>query len=240
MSTALDILVIIIVAVLAFLGFKKGIAKTGVSIAGTVLASVLTMFLSNPIAEAIYRGGFRTTIIEKTEDATKLFKQSGKGSLIESILKTMPKFVNYSLSNFGISQKQLSSAASKSPEEVEKLIAPIVISFISVFVSIGLFILLSVIIKLVSKALCAAIDDSYLSTINRFFGGVVGIIEGFVIVIVAAFVIRITTPHLKEIPEIISDDSISQSTVFKGIYDSPILTDFIASNTKSPNTEAVE
>ncbi len=239
MSTALDVLVIIIVAVFAILGFKKGIAKTVVSIIGTILASALTMILSNPIAEAIYQGGFKTALVEKIGDAIKLYKQSGQGSLVESIMKTMPKFVNNSLSSFGVSTQTLNSAAGKSAEQVEQLIRPIIVSFISVFVSIFLFIILTIIIKLISKLIVNTIDDSVVGGVNAFLGAVVGIIEGFVIVILIAFVVRITIPHLKEVPEIISDSSISQSTVFKGIYDSSLLTQFVESGTNSPNTDTV-
>lgn len=237
MSTMLDVLVILLVAVFAILGFKKGIAKTAVSIVGTIIASVLSMFLSTPIAEAIYQGGFKTALTEKIENAMKLFMQSGQGSLVESIMKTMPKFVNNSLKSYGISTQQLNSAAGKGAAQVEQLIRPIIISFISVIVSIVLFVLLMVIIKLISKFIVNAIDDSALGGVNRFLGAVVGIIEGFVIVLVVAFIIRITIPHLKEVPEIISDESISQSTVFKGIYESPFLTQFVETSTSSPNTK---
>ena len=223
-----------------YLGFNKGVAKTAISIAGTIVSSILTMFLSGPIAEAIYKGGFKQRIIEKVTDASKLFAQSGEGSLIDKILATMPHFVNNSLGNFGLSKNKLADFAQQGPEQVEKALAPIIISFISVFVSIGLFLLISIIIKLICRVIAANVDDSYIGTANRFLGAVVGIIEAFVVVIVAAFIIRLTVPHLEKVPEIITDETISQSTVFKGIYDSPILTDFIGKNTKSPNTRSVE
>lgn len=240
MSIALDVLVIIIVAVFAYFGFNKGLMKTVVSIVGTFIASILTMFLSNPIAEAIYFGGFDDVIVEKAYDASKLFQQSGEGQLIDKILQTMPKFVVNSLPGFSISQKSLASAASAGAEKVEELLRPIVISFISLIVSIILFVLISVIIKVISKFINERIDDSYIGTINRFFGAVIGIVEGFVLILVIAFVIRIAVPHLKQVPDIISNESISQSTIFKGVYDSPILTGIIASDTESPNTESVE
>ena len=103
-----------------------------------------------------------------------------------------------------------------------------------------MFLLISVIIKLVTKLINSKIDNSYVGVINRVLGAVIGIIEGFVLILVIAFIIRIAVPHLKHVPEIISDESISQSTIFKGIYDSPILTGVVETNTESPNTKAVE
>ena len=240
MNVALDVLVIIIVAVFALFGYKKGLIKTLVSIVGTFISSFLTMILANPIAEAIYFGEFDDVIIEKVNDASALFKTSGTGSLIENILDTMPKFVVNSMPGFKITQDKLASAANYGPEKVEELLRPIVISFISLIVSIVLFLLISVIIKLVTKLINSKIDNSYVGVINRVLGAVIGIIEGFVLILVIAFIIRIAVPHLKHVPEIISDESISQSTIFKGIYDSPILTGVVETNTESPNTKAVE
>ncbi len=237
MGTMLDVLVIIVVGIMAFIGFRKGIAQSVVSVIGTVVAAVMTMFLSNPVAEAIYSGGFKTTLVEKIGDAMKLYKQSGKGNLVENIMDTMPKFVINSLKSFGVTSSQLNSAANVSPEKVEELLHPIIVSFISVFSAIFLFIILLIIIKIISRFIVSAIDDSAISFGNQFLGAVLGIVEGFAIVIVAAFVIRITVPHLKEVPEIISDSSISESAVFKGIYDSSFLTDIVETNTKSPNVE---
>lgn len=240
MGTALDIIVIVIVAIFAFLGYRKGLAETGVSVAGTIISTILTMALSTPIAEAIYKGGFRMTILEKAQDATKLFKQSGQGNLGQSILKTMPKFIGNSFSGFGVSNDKFAEAAAKGPEQVEQFLAPIVISFISVFVSIGLFIVLFIVVRVLSKVIGNTIDVFGAGGVDSFLGAVVGIIEGFVVVVLIAFVVRISVPHIKEPPELFSDESISQSTVFRGVYDSSTLTQFIKSSTKSPNTESVK
>ena len=240
MNVALDVLVIIIVAVFAFFGYKKGLIKTVVSIAGTFVASILTMLLSNPIAESIYYGGFDDVIIEKVNDASALFKRSNTGSLMDKLLDTMPKFVVDSMPGFDVTRDKLAAAAIEGPKRVEELLRPIVISFISLIVSIVLFLLISIIIRIIVRVISSKIDNSHIDTINRVIGAVIGIIEGFVLILVIAFIIRIAVPHLKHVPDIISDQSISQSTIFKGIYDSPILTGVVESNTESPNTEAVE
>lgn len=239
MGLELDILVIIILAVFVVIGFRNGIARTVVSVVGTLIASALSMFLANPVAEGIYNGVIKTSLTEKIEDAMKMSSQTGSGNLIDNILNTMPDFVNRSLFNFGISTKEFSTAISHGASAIEELLSSIIISFISVFVSLFLFIILMVIIKLVSKMIVAAIDDSAIGTVNRFLGALIGLVEGFVVVIVIAFVIRIAVPHFEKTPKIISEESISQSTVFKGIYDSPMLAQFIADNTMSPNPGSV-
>lgn len=226
LSMTLDVLVIIIVAVFAFFGYKRGIARTLVSIAGTFLSTLLTMLLSNPIAQAIYFGGFKNTIIEKVNDAMALMKTSGETTLREKILDELPDFVADSLPGFNISNAQLADAASKSSQQVEELIRPIVISFISLIVSFVLFAVFSVVVKVAAKFIADRIDDWAGGIINQMLGAAVGIVEGFVLILMISFIIKIAVPHMENVPHILSNDSIEHSQIFKGVYDSPILAAF--------------
>ncbi len=239
MNATLDVLVILVVAVFAYLGFKKGVIRTLLSVAGTFAASVLSMVLSTPIAQIIYLGGFQNSIIEKVKDASALFKTSGKGRLIDSILETMPSYVTKSLKGFNIDTNMLSSAASKGPEKVEELLRPIVVSFISIIVSAVLFVILFIIAKVLVKFIGERIDDWSLGFLDALMGAAVGIVEGFAMILMIAFVIRLSVPHMEKVPKIISDSSISHSSVFKGIYESPMLNSFLSA-TESPNVEKAD
>lgn len=231
----LDALVIIVIAVFVIIGFLKGAAKTVISVIGTLVTSAFSMFLANPIAEYIYRTAIKASLIEKVEGAIKNSQVGDTVTLIDSILDTLPGFVNNSLFNFGISTKELTGAASKGAEAIETLLAPIVVSFMSIIVALILFTVFMIVVKIIIRVICSAIDSSALSVPNRFLGALIGLIEGFVIVFLAMFILRLCIPHIEEVPEILSDNYISDTTVFKGIYDSEFLTEFVSSNSESPN-----
>lgn len=239
MEYMLDIIVVVLVIFFAVNGYKKGVLKTVISVIGTLLASLMSSVLSKPIAEAIYNGGFKSTITSKADSALKLAHQEGK-NFLEGFMDTLPKFVSNSLGSFHVSQADLSAASANGASQVERMLAPIIISFISVIVSILLFAALMVIVKVICAMIYRTMDDSPLNVFDGLLGGVISIIEAFIIVLLAAFVIRIATPHMKKVPDIISDESISQSTVFKGIYNSPILTQLVDAVTDSPNTDVIE
>lgn len=236
--TTLDILTVIVILIFAVLGYRKGILKTVISIIGTLLASLMSSVLSNPIAEAIYNGGFKPTILAKSESAMKLAQQEGT-SYLDSLMETMPKFVGNSLKGFGITAPDLSAAANNGAAQIERTLSPIIISFISVIVSIVLFAALLVVAKFVCAMIYKTMDETPLNFFDGLVGGVIGILEGFILIMLAAFIIRIATPHMKKAPDIISAESISHSTVFEGIYDSPILTGIVSAVTDSPNTGAL-
>jgi len=235
MSIMLDLLCIITVAVFVIFGFHKGIIQTVISVIGTVISSVLSMVLADPVAEAIYNGGIKSALIQKMEESLKLSRQLSSGDPSGDILKSLPQFIKNSMPGFKVTSRGLSSALQQSPESAEKLLRPIIISFMSVFVSVFLFMIFMVIIKIVIKIFASSLGDSGFSIIDSFFGALIGLIEGFAVVILAVFIIRISIPHLEHVPEIISDETISESYVFEGIYDSPLMTGFVKGATKSPN-----
>lgn len=235
MNIVLDLIVIAIIAVFVVLGFKKGVLQTVVSVIATAFASAVSIFVSSPIAEGIYNSILRTTFIEKVEEAVKMGDQTNSGNVLDKILNTLPSFVHDSMFNFGISTKELSSALSNGPEFIVDLISPVIISFISIFVAIFVFIVLMVIVKIIVRVICAAIDSSALGTADKFLGALLGLLEGFVVVFVVIFVVKIAEPHLDKVPEIISEANVSQTTVYKGIYDSEIMSSIVSATTKSPN-----
>ena len=239
MDYMLDVIVVALVALFAYLGYKKGVLKTVISVIGTLLASLMASVLSKPIAEAIYNGAFKSGIIAKANSAMKLAQQEGL-NFLDSFLDSLPKFVSNSLPNFHISLSDLTLASQNGASQLERKLAPIIISFISIFVTIVLFAVFMIVVKSICAVIFNAMDDSPLNVIDAILGGTISIIEAFIIVLLAAFVIRISTPHMKTVPSFISDEAISQTTVFKGIYNSPILTGLVEAVTVSPNTEMVE
>ena len=239
MKYELDAAVVLLIAVFAFFGYKKGVLKTVISVIGTLLAALISSVLSDPIAEAIYNAVFKASIIGKAESALKLVSTEG-GSFLEKFEKTLPKFVLNSLDDFRITPADLSSASANGAAQIERTLAPTFISFISVVISIALFVALLALVKFICAMIYKGMESSPLNFFDSFFGAVIAIAEGFIVVMLAAFIIRVAVPHMKQPPQIISDETISQSVVFKGVYNSPIITELVESVTESPNTEEVE
>lgn len=68
-AIAFDIAVIAIIAVLAFVGMKRGFAKVALGLVSSVAAFVLAFVLSGPIATAVYTGFIEKPMSEKFDDA---------------------------------------------------------------------------------------------------------------------------------------------------------------------------
>lgn len=239
MSYFLDAFTVIIVVIFAALGYKKGVLKTFVSLGGSILASILSAILSKPIAAAIYNSIFKRTVISKSEEAMKYVLQHG-GSYVDEFLKSLPGFMSSSISKFGITPADISAQSEQGAVQVERTLAPVFISFISVITAIVLFIALMIAVKLICRMIYRALDGTTIGTFDSAAGAVVGILEGFIIVMLAAFVMRISVPHMQNVPTFMSDSAISQSIVYKGVYNSPIVTKLVSDVSDSPNTAEIE
>ncbi len=239
MSFVLDAFAVIVVVVFAALGYGKGVLKTLVSLGGSILASILSAVLSKPIAMAIYEALFKRTVISKSEEAMKYVMQHG-GSYVDEFLNSLPGFISSSIAKFGITPADISAQSEQGAVQVERTLSPVFVSFISVITSIVLFIAFMIAVKLICRMIYRSLDGTTIGTFDSMAGAIVGILEGFIIVMLAAFVMRISVPHMQHVPDFMSDTAISQSVVYKGVYNSPIVTKLVSGVSDSPNTAEVE
>ncbi len=235
----LDLLTIVIILIFVFFGFKKGVARAALTSASTLIAGIVSSALSKPIAESIYESSIKPSLVSKIDNAVKTAQQSGKSVPTSDIIKSLPNYVRNSLPSFDITNERLRDAIRDGSKAAEGLLRPIIVSFITCIVTVILFLLIVVAAKIIIKIVCDKMDMVTKGIVDSFFGALVGLLEGFLVVIVIAFVLRIAIPHMNEVPELFSDESISDSYVFRGIYDSPILREIISNTTDSPNVDEV-
>lgn len=81
---AFDIAVIVILAVFAFVGLKRGFAKVVLGLVSTIVAFACAMLLSGPIAESIYENHIEKAIEGFLDDsANEVFSELKLGSVAE-------------------------------------------------------------------------------------------------------------------------------------------------------------
>ena len=61
----LDLFTIVIILIFVFIGFKKGVARTALSSASTLIAGIVSSTLSKPIAVSIYESSVKTKLIKQ-------------------------------------------------------------------------------------------------------------------------------------------------------------------------------
>lgn len=191
MGIIIDIILIAIVVLSAFLGYKKGLVKLGAKLFAGIIAIIITIVMYKPVSGMIINN---TTIDEKIENA---------------IIQNTTNFINENdkMQN-GITEHVEKNVL---PEQAENLSKNVVYVITALVLFIAVKIILSIIISLMDFVANLPI----LKQFNEIGGIIYGIVRGALIVCVCVLLIGVYT---KMKPESTLNNNIQNSYLTKIIY----------------------
>ncbi len=192
MGIIIDIILIAIVVLSAFLGYKKGLVKLGAKLFAGIIAIIITIVMYKPVSGMIINN---TTIDEKIENA---------------IIQNTTNFINENdkMQN-GITEHVEKNVL---PEQAENLSKNVVYVITALVLFIAVKIILSIIISLMDFVANLPI----LKQFNEIGGIIYGIVRGTLIVCICVLLIGVYT---KMKPESTLNNNIQNSYLTKIIYE---------------------
>ncbi len=192
MAYIIDIVLIAMFSLIVVFAVKKGFAKIALNLVTTVLSYIAAYVLGRPTAEFLYDKVIRTMIensleknIEKSPAGDVITQTKG---LIESLPQGLMKLADKigfntsaaleSVDSANISAKGISAAITDS------VLKPMVIVLLTVICSIVIFIVASIIFGIIAKLINKVFKMPVVKNVNRFLGGVVGIVQGIILLFV--------------------------------------------------------
>lgn len=229
MSTQLilDGLVLLLLVVMMVVGLKSGFFKTVVFTIGSILSFVVAYFGSKFLAVYIYNSFITESIIESTE---KFINNAGGAVKFDSVLKTtinkLPTYVKNTIMGASDSDALLADVTTKtsgSVEEIGKVIAsdyaaPIILPILQAVVALILLIIILLIVKGISEMISDGLRRSVFGPVDIALGGVLGIVQGAVIVFLLVFFVKIVIFLTANEISLLSDDVIEKTSIFKHFY----------------------
>lgn len=208
----IDIILVLFIALGAFMGYKKGLINVLTSIIGLVLAIVLAFFLQSPVANVLRDSSFG-----------------------EKIYNTVHEGINHAV----INQNQDNDNSSFYSNMVKELLSDeqmntkyeqvtmFILKGISFFI---IFVIVSIIIFILRNILNIVFDLPILNSINKFGGLGLGAIKSFVTVYIILALIAFLSPIPKVLE--ITTQNINKTKITKTLYDNNLLVSIIQSNIK--------
>lgn len=167
MGILIDIILIIIILISTFLGYKKGLVKLGAKLFAGILAIIITLILFRPVSNMIIKNTaldekLENIIVNKTEDA---IDENSKVS----------------------DNKYIQGAADNATNQVKEEILPeqaknISISIINIMSAIILFIVVKIILSIIISLADAVANLPILKQFNEVGGILYGLIRGILII----------------------------------------------------------
>ena len=196
MSVILDLAIILIVALFAIIGIKRGAVKEIVSLVGIIVALALAITISKIGASFIYNEfveeAIYNTVFEAVEDSV--------GADISSTIDGLPEEIFQIGDAIGVDiseklesgLKEDTNLASSVAEIVSESIAkPLVITIIQLVLFIILFVVFKVLIGWLGKILNIVAKLPVLGSANKLVGGIVGLLKGVIIASIVCYVVII-------------------------------------------------
>lgn len=213
MSIIVDLIILAIIALCVFLGYKRGLVKCIIKILSFIIAIVLTIILYKPISNVI---------IENTE-ADENIKQSvinaigseiqedGKVKEDSDLPQTLIDYINESVSN------TVQETKNSMVEVVAQKIAEI---SINIGVAISIFITVKIILLIVSALSKILTDLPGIKQFDKAGGIIYGILKSGLIIFIILSIISMIGPMISE-TGIIS--AINKSFIGSILYNNNIL-----------------
>lgn len=208
----IDIILVVFVALGAFMGYKKGLINVLTSIIGLLLALVLAFLLQIPVANTLRESclgeKIHTTVYEGISKAVNDQKQDvDNTSFYSTIVKGY------------LSDEQINTSTQQ--------LTMFILKGISFFI---IFVIVTIIIFILRSILNIVFDLPILNSINKFGGLGLGAIKSLVIVYIILALIAFLSP-IPQVSKMITDN-INKTNISKTLYDNNLLVKIIESNIK--------
>ena len=197
MGIIIDLIVIAIIALFTFIGYKQGLVKSAIKILSFVIAIVIALVLYKPVSSAIIKN---TTIDEKINS---LIVENVK--LEEKETSEESNLIKDNLSN------KLIAGTNNTIEEVANSFT---VKLIEICVMILLYIIARIILRFITALTDLVTAIPILKQINKAGGIVYGFLKGVVIVLVIFAVIYLASPVISTNQLEIFDSSIFAQQIY--------------------------
>ncbi len=215
----LDVIIIALALIAVFVGWKLKASRMLLALLGNIVAVIVSAFLGDYLSKIVYDSYIKDKIIESLAGTIEPNVES-----VCDAFENLPLFVRFSLNLTGFSpEKELSSVTLNITQSlalsVENAVSSIVISVLSVFLSILIFAVVYLLYRfLIMHFLLKVFELPLVNGVDSFFGSLCAIIVTAVLVSFFAFILRIITPYVTDMPFWLSESTIYNSYIFYHFY----------------------
>lgn len=222
-----DVIVIALAALFVIIGTARGAARTVLSLLFSFLSYSAALMLGEYLAGALYQSVIKGSIIESVSSSVTQYA----GSTVSSAVDALPSLIR---SLFSLSGESLDAAVSAGVDNladaaattVESALEPIITSWLSFIFIMVIFFIISFLLRHFAMRPAVKLIENMpvVRKLNRFLGGVFGLLEAVVVICILAFFLKILVPYLSGENFLLSESTIYNSVIFYHFYNGNIFT----------------
>ena len=217
MSIIIDLIILAILAICIFFGYKNGLTKSIIKILSFVIAVVVAAIFFKPVSNLVIE---KTEIDDNIKQAVinlveKDVEEDGKVKEDTNMPKAMANYINESIEN----------AVSETKQTVVNNVAEgIATTAINVGVAVLLFIVARIILLVITALTDILTDLPVLKQIDKTGGVIYGLVKALLIIFVILAVISLISPAIEQTGLVVA---INKSFIGSFLYDNNILLNIV-------------
>ncbi len=175
MGIILDIIIVLIVGLCAFLSAKKGFVLTLIEVVGFVIAILIATNVSGPLAEVTYDKAIKPAVSDAIFDSFEIDTSN--------TFDEVPGFISSIIKSSGIDINSITSELGESAGETAARIADTTvrssaIDILKALYTIPIFFILMFLVKILAKIINSLFTGVVLGGANKFLGCLLGGAKG--------------------------------------------------------------
>ena len=201
MGIIIDLIIIAIIALSVFLGYRKGLISLAIGLCAFLIAIIITLIIYKPIANLIIDNtgldeSIQNTILEKANETVDGATENVNVEIVENGAEN-------------IKEEMLPEAA-----------RDLSINIINIAVIIILYLILRIVLKIVTALVNLVAELPILKQFNKLGGIIYGLIRGLLII----YVILLLIGFVGQInPQNAINENINKSFITKAMYENNVL-----------------
>ncbi|MGN1043735.1 MAG: CvpA family protein [Acutalibacteraceae bacterium] len=225
-ALVLDICVMAILIIFAFIGYKNGIFKSFLSFISTMFSGIFSVYISGALSKSIYTGIIGPQIQSKIElSSAKSFSSA------DQIFNLFSPWFTKLLRELRITPEEInhiivSSNLDPTPRKISELLYPLITNVLRSVLIPVMFILLVLIANIFFRCVSKLFGMNSLKSTDSFAGMAFGALKGYIVLTVLICCLRIFVSIDNNLPEIFSSSNISSTVIFKEIYNNNFIYSF--------------
>lgn len=218
MAFIIDIIIIAVIALCTFLGYKKGLIKLAVGILGFFLAIIIALVLYTPISNFIINNtNVKDNIKNAISDTVKSYvikEESTEGEEKQQESKVMVTYID------GIVAKQKEMIVTGEKELIDTVSDNVAVNIIRIGVALAVFIISKLILIFINVFADLIGKLPIIKQFNKAGGTIYGVIQGILIVYIVFAIISLIAPMLNNTDFL---EQINNSLIGNMVYNNNII-----------------
>ncbi len=217
MGIIVDLLLLAVVIYFVVIGMKRGFVRTLLSFLSKIASAFVAVFVTDKYDDLIYGKFFKESVISSIDEHLSASVADDVSQQISDVLKSVPGSASRILEALGIDFSSLGDFVSSSmgkgeaSDFIEQTLAgPITVFVCRIIIFAIAFALLSFVFGILINVVCRIVELPVLRTANKALGGVLGLLNGLIIILVLSYVCIIVSVFLdnSEFSGIINDSQV--------------------------------